>query len=134
MKPLATLFKSLYAQGTVLAYIGLLLRRHRAIIAYLFLVAGIIFALASDQRHNSEARDRLAYQTRTVLVAGCERSNDTRVTLQGILRQNVPTVRQYVEEGTISEAQGERSIIATAKAVKKLRPVDCEAAYPIPVP
>jgi len=105
-------------------------RRHLPLVAYLILVGFTGYAFAQEREHSNQNRADLAAQTRTVLLRGCERQNDLRKALVDILKQNDKSIDQYVKDGTITPAQGQRARAQTQKALIKIRPTDCLKAYP----
>lgn len=66
-----TLFKTLREQGTVRAYLGLLLKRHRAILAYLGLTLAVVVSLT---RIETERNNDL----KATIMARCEAVNEFR--------------------------------------------------------
>lgn len=104
-------------------------RRHLPVVAYLILAGFTAFAFQQEREHSNQNREQLAQQTRVVLIAGCERQNQLRVTLQGLIASGIPQTKQYVKDGTLTPAQGDRSIAQSKTAIKTLAPVDCTKAY-----
>lgn len=127
-----TFFKETRQVGFRKAWSHFIDRRHLPVVGYLILAGFTGFAFQQERSHSNENRAALASETRSVLVKGCERQNVLRVTLRGLILQGIPQVKQYVKEGTLTPAQGERSIASSRDAAKKLAPTDCARAYPEP--
>lgn len=126
-----TLFKETREQGFRSAWGHFVDRRHLPVVGYLILAGFTGFAFAEERAHSNQNRAALAAQTHKTLVAGCERQNELRVTLQGLIKSGIPQTKQYVRDGTITPAQGDRAIAQAQTAIKTLAPVDCKKVYPI---
>lgn len=105
------------------------IRRYKAIIAYVFLVAAIAFSIQQSSAHSEQSRKDLAIQTRAVLLAACERNNELRKTLQEIIAQGAAQIEQYVKDGTLTQEQADRAIAQQRDAYNKVAPIDCKKLY-----
>lgn len=103
--------------------------RWRHLVGYIILTIGIVFAIASEREHAQDQRRDLANNTKTVLIAGCDRNNALRRTLQELVLQGVPQTRKLVREGTLTPEQGDRNIKQSREAAAKLTPIDCDEVY-----
>lgn len=100
--------------------------RNRPVIAYLLLVAALIWSLNSIRAEGVHRREEIAKVTNQTLLASCNRGNDTRKLLRGIIRANLPTLKQALNDGTINQVQYERALAANRAAIVKLHDVDCQ--------
>ena len=125
-----TFIKETRERGWRAAWSNFVNRRHLPVVAYLILAGFTAFAFNQEREHSNQNREALASQTRTVLVAGCERQNELRKTLQGLIASGIPQTKQYVKDGTITPAQGDRAIAQSQTAIKTIAPVDCKKVYP----
>lgn len=123
--------KDVRREGFSSAFTTFKSRRHLPLVAYLVLAGFTGFAFQQERTHSNQNREALAAQTRTVLIRGCERQNVLRHTLQGLVLSGIPQTKQYVKEGTITPAQGDRAIAQARTAASKLKPIDCKRAYPV---
>lgn len=103
-------------------------RRHLLPLAGYLILA---LATAWSFKTADDARDRVADQTRSALIAGCERANDNRQAIIGLVAQTVPPQRS-VEKGLITEQRRQDAIAFAELTERELAPVDCVAAYPQP--
>lgn len=126
-----TLFKETREQGFRNAWGHFVDRRHLPVVGYLILAGFTGFAFQQERSHSNENRAALAAQTRKTLIAGCERQNQLRVTLQGLISSGIPQTRQYVKDGTLTPAQGDRAIAQAKTAIHTLRPTDCKKVYAV---
>ena len=98
--------------------------------AYLLLAIVIAFTFAAQRQNAKDDSARIASNTRIVLIAGCERQNVLRSTLQELILAGIPQTEKFVKEGTLTQAQANRSIVQTRIAARKLAPTDCVKTYP----
>jgi hypothetical protein len=125
-----TLFKEGKSVGWSYAIRHFYQRRHLPVVAYLILAGFTGYAFSVERDHSNQNRTQLAAQTRVVLLRGCERQNDLRVILQGILRQSEKSLDQYVKDGTLTQVQADRYRAQTQDALTKLQPTNCLKVYP----
>lgn len=93
------------------------------------LVSALLFTKVGNQNHD------IATGGREVARRGCELQNTTRKTLQGILKDTEPRLRQYAREGTLTQKQLNDALKDSKKAQNKLNPINCwKFASHIPVP
>lgn len=104
------------------------LRRFAPVVAYLLLAAALIYVITLEHHNSQVSRTRIASETRIVLVAGCERQNLLRSTLRSLVEAGIPQTKKFVKEGTLTPAQGRRSITQTKAAEKKLANTNCRKA------
>lgn len=126
-----TLFKESHIVGWRQAWANFYQRRHLPVFAYLLLAGFTIYAFSVERDHSNQNRAELAKQTRVVLIRGCERQNQLRNALSGITKQSIGTIKLYVKDGTITPAQGDRSLAQIHTTLRVLRPTDCAKAYPV---
>lgn len=126
-----TLFKETREQGFRNAWGHFVDRRHLPVIGYLILAGFTGYAFQQEREHSNQNREAIAQQTHNTLVAGCERQNELRTTLRGLIARGIPQTRQYVKDGTLTPAQGDRAIAQSKTAIYTLRSTDCNSVYPI---
>lgn len=96
------------------------------LIAYALLVGVMVYAI-SVERHNSyQAREDLSTQTRVVLVKGCERTNQLREVLRGVL--SASQVANARREQSPEAAAAAKTFYASQ--IARLADVNCEVVYP----
>lgn len=100
----------------------------RNLLAYLTLAAAITYSIGYVRDEASNNREALAVSAKTVIVKSCNRDNDTRTTLRGLILSGIPQTKRLVREGTLTQAQADRQIKLTKEAVLKLPNTDCKKA------
>lgn len=101
-------------------------RTSKALIGYLILVLGILWAIGSVRNEGQDRRIDLRDSAKIVIIQGCERDNETRAILRGLVLSGVPQTQKLVKEGTLTKAQGDRQIALSKDAVKKLPDLNCK--------
>lgn len=104
-------------------------RRHIPLVAFLVLAIATGYSFKLERDHSNQSRRELATQTRQVLYQSCLRGNQLRSTLQHIILNGIPQTRQYVKDGTITQAQANRSIKLSREAAVGVAPIDCVSLY-----
>ncbi len=111
--------------GTKSALSRLSKRRHLLpVLAYVALATatGISFD------HAAQARKEIVVQQRH----GCERVNDLRVSIVGLVKVSYDSNVAAHKKGLISDDRLVRSAQFYDEAVRRLQPVDCSEVYTIP--
>jgi hypothetical protein len=108
------------------------IRRYRGALAYALLAGAIAFSIVQSNNHSEDARRALAIQTRSTLIAGCNRNNELRKTLQDLIGASAAQIEGYIKDGTLSEAQGAKALANSRAAFKKVAPIDCNKLYGAP--
>lgn len=103
-------------------------RRHLPTLAYVLLAVAIAFTIARVSDAQTNARSDLRTAAVEVVRSACERDNETREVLRGLLAENFAASKQYVKEGLLTQAQADRSDKLTREGIKKLSKTDCEAS------
>ncbi len=84
---------------------------------------------------NTQAQLVAAKRARNVIQEACESQNNDRRKLRAIIARGELTLAKLVQEGTITQAQADRSVRSSRQARRELRPDDCSArAQRIPIP
>jgi uncharacterized protein HemX len=108
------------------------IRKRLPLAGYAVLAIATGFTLAAERQHSSQQRQDLANQTRTILTKSCQRDNNLRTTLQGIILTSIKQIDQSVKDGTITQAQADRYIAQSKDSAKKVAPLNCVKLYPGP--
>jgi hypothetical protein len=102
--------------------------RNLGVVSYLILVAAIAFSMNSIQNESEDRRADIVHATQEVIHDSCERGNDTRRLLRGLIREGQTVNKKYLEEGLLTRAQYDRAIATNNEAIKKLHDIDCASA------
>lgn len=98
----------------------------KPLIGYIVLALAIVWALGSVRSEGIHRREDLRDSAKTVIVQSCQRDNQTRKILRGLIASGIPQTKKLVKEGTLTKAQGARQIRLSNHAIKKLPPLDCK--------
>lgn len=103
------------------------LRRYRtgALTGFVILTLGLLGAVGVSEHHNAKARQAVLDSGRAVAVVGCNRDFQQGAELRAIIKQGRDQIQQYVQEGTLTQAQADRSIKASNEALERLPLPDC---------
>jgi hypothetical protein len=114
--------------GTAQAAKNFVNRRHLPLLGYLLLAGASAYSVGAVRHEATTRRGDLRQAAVQVVRDGCKRDNQTRALLRGILKSSIPTTQQFVREGTLTQAQADRSIEATKVSLKRLHGIDCDKA------
>lgn len=103
------------------------LRRYRngALTGFILLALGLGTAIYVGEQHNTESREAVVDSGRAVAIVGCNRDFHQTIELRTIIRDGRDSIKQYVAEGTLTEAQAARSIEQSNEALERLPLPDC---------
>lgn len=104
------------------------LRRHSYVISYLILAAAFAYSINSVRAEGAQRRTEIVNATQQVIKDSCNRGNDTRQLLRGLITDGQGQLKLYLKDGVLTQAQYDRAIAANANAAKKLADVDCDKA------
>lgn len=108
-------------------------KSHKALLAYLFLTFWVAYAVYAVQNqagafHADSTAQSVAI--RNSLIQGCTRTNDLRLTLQALVT-DTKGAKQFLKDGTITQAQYDRAVAQAKENAKKLAPINCPKLYPV---
>lgn len=89
----------------------------------LLLVAGGERYIAADAA--SDARKAISRSANFVAVQGCNRDFKDRAKLHAIMRRGRDSLKQFVSEGTITQAQYEREVKRSKQEIRNFPLPDC---------
>lgn len=98
------------------------------LVGYIVLAVFVAYAIGAVRDQGSNGRNDLAGAAKAVIVDSCQRDNNTRAVLRNLMTQNIPQTKKFVAEGTLTQAQADRTIKATEDAVRNLPNTNCKAA------
>lgn len=126
------------------------------LIGYIMLTAAIAYTIQSDRNHAADARIELAEQTKAAQVAlaaqtkrtqialavqtrdtqlsACDRGNDLRKIIQGILLDSERAVATQARKGIISAERAATAKMFYEIQIARLAPTDCKKANPVLTP
>lgn len=87
---------------------------------------------AETTRQIKELQEAIATQGRRVLLNQCERIDDLSSALRRIIKRGDSNLAKFLAEGTINQAQYERSLRASREARRDLGNSDCATETQLP--
>ena len=103
-----------------------------ALIGYLILLAGLIFAwnerdqqTAARRADNVAARHQIVNTGNAVAVSGCNRDFESATKLRALIAAGRPQIKQYVKDGTLTPAQGDRALANIDAQLRTYALPDC---------
>lgn len=107
------------------------IRRRPFLVGYAILAAGIIGGFLVNNAHNEQAREAVVESSQATAIVGCNRDFVQIKGLRSIIRDQTATIDQYVAEGTLTPAQGERAKHESKKSLHKQPLPDCRVPLTI---
>lgn len=100
-------------------------RLSKPVVAYVILALATGYSVAAERQHSNDNKTRAVQTVALVLKENCESGNQLRLSLQEIVRNNLPQIRKLERTGVLTPAQARDQTRLTYDALTKLNPVDC---------
>lgn len=105
--------------------------RNRALTGFLILFLGLIGAFTIQQNDSDSARTAIVVSARNVATDGCNYRFRDRVVLRKIVSDGAKSIQQYVEDGTLTQAQADRALAENKATLAKLKLPDCRVVQKV---
>lgn len=127
LQPLVTFWEYLRSAHRIGPYLKLLAWRHRRILGYGILVAGIVLSLTMVQHQNTHFNNLVIETGIQGRQASCQRDVALTTNIRSILLVSQRTTQAQHDKHVISDDQFARAEVFYADALRRLPVPDCEA-------
>lgn len=107
----------------------------RATVGFVVLAFGVAGAIYTENQHYNaqqeadvEARQAVVDSGRTATTVSCNRDFRTTKRLRAIIAEGRPRIEQFVQEGTLTRAQGDRALADVERNLSLTPLPDCRKA------